>query len=58
MYFGDDFEAIDYEALKIFEIAHHVLWCEWASFMYMQHQEKIYYEIAELKYKRLMECFQ
>lgn len=58
IYFGDDFESIDYEALKIFEIAHHVLWCEWASFMYMQHQEKIYYEIAELKYKRLMECFQ
>ena len=41
IYFGDDFEAIDYEALKIFEIAHHVLWCEWASFMYNQHQEKI-----------------
>lgn len=42
--------------LKIFEIAHHVLWGEWASFMFHQYNEKIYYDIAKLKYKRLLEA--
>lgn len=42
--------------LKVFEIAHHVLWGEWASFMFHQYDEKIYYDIAKLKYKRLLEA--
>lgn len=44
------------EALKIFEIAHHVLWGEWASFMFHQNNEKIYYDIAKLKHQRLCEA--
>lgn len=43
------------EDLKIFEIAHHVLWGEWASYMFHQNKEKVYYDIAKLKYKRLLE---
>ncbi|WP_415776641.1 phosphotransferase [Erysipelothrix urinaevulpis] len=55
-YFDDD-EIIDDEALFIFEIAQHVLWCEWASFMYNEHHDQIYYDIAQLKYQRLLEAW-
>lgn len=55
-YFGKDFDAKILEELKIFEIAHHVLWGEWASYMFHQNNEKVYYDIAKLKYKRLLEA--
>lgn len=41
--------------LLIFEKAHHVLWCQWACLMYNLHGESVYKDIADLKYKRLME---
>ena len=57
-YFQRTIEQEIRDELKIFEIAHHVLWGEWASFMYHQNQEQIYYDIAALKYKRLCELWE
>ena len=55
-YFGEEISDQIRSELKTFEIAHHVLWGEWASFMFHQYKEKIYYDIAKLKYTRLIEA--
>lgn len=57
-YFERTIDKETRDELKIFEIAHHVLWGEWASFMYHQKQEQIYHDIAALKYKRLCEVWE
>ena len=57
-YFAKDIDEEILGQLKIFEIAHHVLWGEWASFMFHQHHEKVYYDIAKLKYTRLLEALE
>lgn len=54
-YFDKEIDQKTRSQLLIFEIAHHVLWCEWASYMFHQKYEKIYYDIAKLKYTRLKE---
>ncbi len=41
--------------LKVFEGALLVLWCAWACSMYEIHKEKIYKDIADLKYLRLLQ---
>ena len=43
--------------LKVFEITYHVLWGEWSGFMFDQYKDKVYYDIAKLKYKRLIQAF-
>jgi len=43
--------------LLAFERALHVLWAEWASYMYYHHGDEIYYEIARLKAQRLKETY-
>ena len=55
IYFDRDLTQQEKDKLKHFEIVHHVLWCEWAMMMYESHGDAIYKEIADLKYKRLME---
>lgn len=55
VYFGRSLLNEEIEKLKTFEIVHHVLWCEWAMMMYDLHHQDIYKEIADLKYKRLLE---
>lgn len=54
-YFGHLPNHEEQSKLLIFERAHHVLWCQWACLMYQLHPEPIYKEIADLKYKRLIE---
>lgn len=54
-YFERELTQHEKEKLKHFEIVHHVLWCEWAMMMVELHGDAIYKEIADLKYKRLIE---
>ncbi|NLW14875.1 MAG: phosphotransferase [Erysipelothrix sp.] len=55
-YFERSLSDLEEKRLEQFEIAHHVLWCEWAMMMYNLHDQEVYKEIAALKYKRLLEC--
>lgn len=57
-YFGRKPHKEEREKLLAFERALHVLWAEWASYMYYHHGDEIYYEIAHLKAKRLKESYQ
>lgn len=57
IYFGHLPNETERKRLQTFEIIHHVLWCEWAMMMYELHKQDVYKEIADLKYKRLNECF-
>ena len=51
----DNESDIDYLKLDAYEIAHHILWCQWACMMYEFHKEAVYKDIADLKYKRLIQ---
>ena len=53
-YFNSTTE-INYQKLDSYEIAHQILWCQWACMMYKFHNEPVYKEIADLKYKRLIQ---
>lgn len=55
-YFEQEISQNVLDELAIFEIAHHVLWGQWASYMFHQNNEKVYYDIAKLKYERLLEA--
>lgn len=54
-YFGKAPTQAQRDKLKIFEAALHVLWCQWACMMFEQSGEPVYRDIADLKYKRLIE---
>ncbi len=54
-YFGRTPTIEEYLKLRDFEAAHHVLWCQWGMMMHGMHGDKIYREIADLKYRRLTE---
>lgn len=54
-YFGHLPTPEEQSKLKIFERAHHILWCQWACLMHQLYPEPIYKDIADLKYQRLME---
>ncbi len=56
-YFGRSPNKDERHKLLAFERALHVLWAEWASYMYYHHGDEIYYEIARLKAKRLKETY-
>lgn len=57
--FAQYFEAMNIVCkpykLLVFEAALHVLWCSWAIMMYENHNEQIFKDIADLKFKRLLE---
>ncbi|QIK70349.1 phosphotransferase [Erysipelothrix sp. HDW6C] len=55
-YFGETPTTAQRKRLHTFELAHHVLWCAWAQMMYNTHGDTIYYDIATLKYTRLLEA--
>lgn len=57
-YFNEEPSKETLDKLLNFEIVHHVLWCEWAMMMYDAHHDAIYKEIADLKYKRLIEVYE
>lgn len=54
-YFGMMPSDAQLSKLKHYEVIHHTLWCTWAMSMYETFSEPIYKEIADLKYKRLLE---
>lgn len=55
VYFGHIPTLEDRAKLRVFELAHYVLWCQWACMMYDLYKETVYKDIADLKYKRLKE---
>lgn len=51
----DDLNQETLQRLHLWEMFHHILWCNWAMMMYETRKEAIYLQIAKEKYQALQE---